>query len=280
MAQATAVKPTGRAHRIAKDVKPEATDSTIAKLDQHTTPEAANAPAKAGLKTGKAYTGQGLYDRLIVNDKADKTNMELIRDILGKVDTASFKTLLKDFVGVAKGYLDNAEKAEPYDQTAHLTAQARYKTAQNYQTRMRVIYGALKFASDQMDELGYTESTGWIAAYEMGGKALANAGFKWDGSKAEAPEVKAARLEKKAEADAIAEVMATMPKRDNESRADYLLRVDEAVDNVRKQQAEETKAKQVKAIADKVRAMAGSYLSEVIDMIEHDQAAVEQPALH
>ncbi len=282
MAQATATKPTGKAHRIAASIPAKATDSTVANLDNKATTASATASTSGALKTGKAWTGQGLYDKLIGNDKTEKTNMELVRDLVSRVDTASFKALLKDFVGVAQGYLDNAEKEHGKESPLLLPLRGRLKTAQNHQSVLRVAYGAIKFASDQLETLGYTSETGYQTMRVIGAKALELAGLKWDGSKAEEPAARKARIEKNAETQAIAEVMANTPRNDGESRGDYLNRVDKLVEETRARQQAEAHADAVKKLADKVIAMSGSMLAEVIAAVEKAaiEAETQQPALH
>lgn len=252
------------------------TASPVAGLAGKATTESATAPRAPGLKTGPNYTGQYLYDRFITGDKEEITKMDIVRDMVKAVDTQSFKALLKDFIGVAKGYVDNAVKraqdAGDYDADNEpgnvVAARGRLKTAQNHQTVMRIGYGALKFAGDALESAGYNPAeTGYLLMRVVGQKALADKGINWDGSKAESTDDRNARRRADRERKVMADVMAKNPMQDGESRIAYLTRIDELTNTAMEEATEQQRADELQALAARIKALAGDNLADVLDYI-------------
>lgn len=272
-----------QAHKIAQSINPAVGASTLASLEGRTTSEAAQSSADAGtLKTGLKFTGQYLYDRFVANDKTEVTKLSIVREMTG-MEVAGFKAVLADFVKVAKGYMDNAEKASkaaPDDVALSATFRdlsAKYKTAQNHQNVMRNAYGALRFAPDELTANGYTEQTGYQVMRTISIAALKAKGIKWDGTAIPTNEVAAIRKVAAAETKALAEVMADTPRNDGESLKDYVVRMDDAVQARIKANQAERQAEQIKTLVARFRKEAGGLLDDVIQALM--TAEEEQPVL-
>ncbi len=270
------------ATQMSKSIKSKAGDSVIASLAGRTDTKTATAAKPAGLPTGNNFTGQYLYDRFITDDNAASiSKMDIVRSMVAALDTQSFKTAVNDFVGVAKGFLDKAVETAKHDGTYRentdkvatapaevVQAQARHKTAKNSQTVMRVAYGAIKHAPDQLVELGYKPGeTGYQIMAVIGRKALEAAGLKWDGSPLETSFVKQQRTAQKEEAKALASVMDANPRRDDEDRAAYFGRIDKLVTKEIKAIREEKHSEQIAKLVAKFKADAGALLPEILDAL-------------
>lgn len=272
-----------KAKQIAKSMKAPASDSTLATLDSHTTTKTIRAARPAGLHTGATvnFSGQYLFDRLIGDNAEEVTKMDLVRQMVGALDMTSFKKSIGDMVGVAKGFLDNAteeaKRAGGFDPenppAAVAIAQATYKTAQNHQTVLRVAFGAIKFAPEELAACGYTEKTGYQVMRVIARKALDAKGLKWDGTKAEGEEVKAERLRIKAEGLAMAQAMEENPKKEGEARDAYFARIDKIVTRKLKEKQEEEHIEQVNKLVAKMKELAGPLLGDVLDalMTPHEE---------
>jgi hypothetical protein len=286
MAKATAMaKQAGRA---------KATDSTIAALPTHTTTAAVRAARPAGLATGNNYTGQYLYDRFITDgDKEDSTKMDIVKAMADALDVKKFGDVIADFVGVAKGFYDNAvaaaKAAGPFDPKnapiAVRTAGAKLKTARNHQTVMRTAYGALKFAADEWAKATDGAPIGYRMVREIGADVLARKGINWDGTKAESKATRQQRQDLREENEALLEVQGAHPRNTGESRADYMARVDKLVDKRIKERADERRVKVIETLTKKIRDMAGDNLPEILDALLSDepeqiQAPAADAALH
>lgn len=119
-------------------------------------------------------TGQYMYDQFVSSDGSG-TRMAWIRTYL--VPNA-------DPVQV-KGALDECVKiAHKVDQAAGVPEKERgpkRNTAMTVRTFVQQIYGALKFAPEQMTAMGFDETTGWMEARNMAKPALERAGKIWTG---------------------------------------------------------------------------------------------------
>lgn len=271
------------------------TDSTIASLAGRATPASATAAVAEALKTGPNFTGQYLFDTF-VNDtvKHEATKMDVVRSMVKALDTASFKKVLAEFVGVAKGFDDNAinaaKQAGLYDKdkpTAEMErTAARLKTARNHQTVIRIAYGALKFAPDELAAHGGNGETGYQLMRVIGAKALADKKLNWDGSKAEPAESREARRAQDAETKVMLEIQRENPKGEKESRTAYLDRIMKLTDTAMETKRAEATAEQIKTIAKKFREMAGPLFDEVLDTLlsggpeEQPQVATPDTNLH
>lgn len=264
-----------QATKIARSIAAAQGSSTIANLENRTTPEAAAAPRAPGLRVGQSFTGQYLWNRLIADDKAEQTKMDIVRAMVGALDVEQCKKVLADFVAIPTGYRDNLIKQlkkdgaynadKPTPELATILAQL--KTAQNHQSVLRVSYGAIKFCAPELASFGYTETTGYLVMQVIARKALAAKGIKWDGTKV----LEQAQVERKAaakqETKALEKVMEATPRADDESMPQYLDRCGGLVaDQLAKDNAER-EAQMIKDLAAKFRKMAGSLIDEVVDAV-------------
>jgi hypothetical protein len=272
-----------QASKIARSVKAKATDSTIANLPEKGTSSSVRAAVSKELKTGPNFTGQYLFDRFIMDKaeiKADNTKLDIVRQMVDALDPMQFGKIVSDFVAVAKGYADNAAKAakdalrDKYDDKkppfAVAEARGRLKTAQNHQTVMRTAYGVLKFAADELKTFVGDTEVGYRFFQSANGPAiLKDKGINWDGTKAKPQADRQAVAMQREESEAMQEVMADNPRKENENRADYFARIDPHVTKRMDERAQERHQKTLVTLAEKVRAMAGNedMLAELLDLL-------------
>ncbi|MDE3023599.1 MAG: hypothetical protein KGI54_17435 [Pseudomonadota bacterium] len=183
--------------------------STLAALDAHTTPAVANqGKSKDFSNSTPTVTGQWLFDRFMVNDDSEVTKLGIVRHAVESVDTATFKTALKDFVELAKA----------------TNNEAKLKTARNHQSVLRVAYGALKFCMPALQEAGYSNKTGYHEMAALGRQVLSAANLKWDGSPAPTDEEREkARKERQARAEEkmLMQIMKDNPRQPGQTIAQW-----------------------------------------------------------
>lgn len=244
---------------VAASIHPQVIESTLARLPETTDAPTVRAAVPDALKTGHKVTGQWLYDNFVMPDKADQSKMDIVRGMVA-MTVAEFSAVLKDFVSTAKGYADRA-KGTPNQRTA----EARYKTAQNHQTVMRIAYGALKFCQAELVNTGYKpEDLGYQLMRVAGSAVLKAKGIKWDGTPVEKQEDKQARKAAAVQAVALAEVMAKNPIQPGESRADYLARIDKTTQNVIDEKAKQARSEMVASIVASLRETHADLLTDII----------------
>lgn len=272
-----------QANKIAKSIHAASTDSTIANLESRATTASATAGPAVGVRTGKKFTGQYLYNRFVEADKAETSKLDIVRSMVDALDVDDFKKIIADFVAIPAGYRDNAIKdakaGAGYDAnkpSAEIAGHmARLKTAQNHQTVMRLSFGALKFAADKLAEFGYDNTTGYQVMAVISRKALSAKGIKWDGTKILNETEAQRKAATKAETKALEHVMESIPRDDGETMTHYLARcagkVQEqlAADNVEREQ------KMVLDLIKRVRKLAGPMLDDVMDGILRGEGQVE-----
>lgn len=251
-----------KATKLAQQVEVQALtkqdSSPIASLESRTTPAAATAPVAAGMRTGASvnFSGQYLYDRFVNSaSNEDVAKMDIVRQMVKTLDVQTFKSNVGEMVKIAREF-DKTDKS-------HFSA-ARLKTAMNHQSVMRNAYGAMRFASEAMSEAGVNDATGYHVVNTVAMRVLKEKGIKWDGTKAEDADVRAARLAAKQESKIMADVMAANPKRSDESREAYYARIDGLVTEAEAQVEAESKAARLEKLAAKVRELAGDDLSDLL----------------
>lgn len=262
---------------IARSIPKTVGASSVANLESRTTAEAARAPAAATLNTGSKtnFSGQYLYDRFVANDKTEVTKLNLVRQMASAVELADFKKSIGDMVGIAASLRDKAietakaagawNKDKPVGDVAECIA--KHKTAQNHQTILRVAYGAIRFAPDQLAEQGYNENTGYQVMAVIARKALAAAGLKWDGTKQLTATQADKRAQSAAEEKALSKVMKDTPREDGESMGKYLARVEKQVDAQVAKDRAEAETKQINDLVRKVREQCGGLLDDVLERL-------------
>lgn len=255
---ATQAKPTRKAVKIARSVREQTTDSTLANLESRATPASATAGVSPSLKTGAStnFSGQYLYDRFVNEvSREDIAKMDIVRSMVKNLDSATFKTNVAKMVSIAKVHDEREQSA---------FSAARLKTAQNHQSVMRNAFGALKFYANEMAAAGVDDKTGYHVINTVAKRILTDKGVKWDGSKLKSADERKADQHTKAAAKALAVAMEQHPKGTNESRADYFQRIDKAVANLLKTQAAEEQEARVAALVAKFKEMAGDDLKVVL----------------
>lgn len=200
-------------------------DSPIANLDSRMTSASATASGTDGAAT-KQVTGQYLYDRFVTTVNEDVTKMGIVRDLVTRVDIASFKSAVKDMIGIAQASVKAAPEAQK------VVFEGRLKTAMNQRNMMTLAFGAIKFASDELAKLGYTDQTGIEPMRVLAKRALDNKKVRWDGSPVLNDELRAKRdreRARKAELKAMADLMTESVRGDDESIVAYQTRIAEKV---------------------------------------------------
>lgn len=268
---------------IAKTIRPPVTDSTIAGLEGKVNTASATAAPAVGLKTGKNFTGQYLYDRFVANDKTEVTKLDIVRSMATALEVDDFKTAINEMVSIAVNLRDraikDAKEAGAYDKAspnAEISAYAaRLKTAQNHQTVMRVAFGALKFCADDLEKFGYDANTGYQMMAVISRKALTAHNIKWDGTKQLSKPEQDRKAHTKAETKALEHVMESDPRKDGETMAKYLARCGDKVQEQLSKDNAEREAKMVDDLVKKIRTMAGGLLDDVVARIlEGDTALI------
>lgn len=232
--------------------------STLANLDSRTTPAAIREARPDGVNNGQSvnFSGQYLYDRLIENNEAEQTRMNLVRAAINQVDVASWKKSLKDMVEIAKKHGESKEK-----------------TARNTMTVLRNSYGALRFAKDVLEaKYGLTEQSGFNVMQIAAPKALKDKGIKWDGTPLPTDEQKAEVERVRDEASVMKEIQKANPIQNGESVADWtkrcLAKYDEAMLNHENVQLQ----RKIDGIAAKIikdnRDIAGAVSARILELLQ------------
>jgi hypothetical protein len=193
-------------------------------------------------------TGQYLYDQFVQAGEEQKSRMAVIRDLVTKADALQIKGAVDTMVKLAH------EK----DKAAGVPEKERgpkRNTAMNVRTFFQQIWGALKYAEEQMRAQGYSEETGWLEARSMAKVALDRAGKTWQGydvPTAAQREQKALLRRQKGETDAMLEATKDTPRALNESYSSWQARIGEVaekyVESARMEAAEKAAASYVEKI--------------------------------
>lgn len=268
--------------QMARTINAPVASSAIANLESRTTSEAVRAPSGDGLKTGSKtnFSGQYLYDRFVSNDRTEVTKLNLVRQMAESMELDAFKKSIGDMVAIATNLRDKAieaaKEAGTYDKEKPVgdvaACIARLKTAQNHQTVLRVAYGAIRFAPEQLTAQGYDENTGYQVMAVIARKALAAANLKWDGTKQLDKTQAEKRAQSAAEEKALSAVMKDNPRADGESMGKYLARVEKQVDAQVMKDRAEAEQKRINDLVRKVREQCGGLLDDVIERLLSNEA--------
>lgn len=221
----------------------------IAALAERANTETVSRPAPAALKTGNAITGQFLYDQFVTESKADLTKIDIVLSAVELVDTATFKAALADMVKIAK------ESGN----------EAKHRTAANNQSALRVLYGALKFARDALDEKGFKPGrVGYHEARVMAAGVLKERAITWEGYPTETEQQREARRATKMQQKILKEVQDANPQQAGEDLATYFERIKELAVQRLETAQREADAEKVAKLADRVIEMCGDLLGAVM----------------
>jgi hypothetical protein len=128
-------------------------------------------------------TGQALYDTFVGDSQENVSKMDLIRGLVGKADALQIKGACDKLVEIAKGKDTAAGVPEKVLKDGKEVANRGPKTqsAMNTRTVIQQAWGALSFARDALDELGYRETTGYQDMRVIAKRALDAAKRDWKG---------------------------------------------------------------------------------------------------
>lgn len=267
-----------QANKIARSIPKGNTDSTIAKIPQTTDTPTVRAAKPVALKTGANFTGQYLYDRFVndkAENKADLTKMDIVRQMCDVMEPNEFGVTVDGMVGFAnrdyKAAVEAAKQAGNYDSENPTwpirEAQARLRTARNHKTVMQNAYGALKFCAKELEAKLNGAPLAYRMIREIGSKLLGDKGINWKGEKMESPDGRAARREQQTETAVMLEVQKENPRKESESRAEYYTRIDGLVDKAMAVQRKAQHADTMAKLADKIKAMCGGDLPDIIEIL-------------
>jgi hypothetical protein len=235
--------------------------STLANLESRTTSQAAQAPAPASLKTGAHLTAQYLYDVLMTDN--DSTKLSIAIKAAKVLDTQTFKSLLADFVKLAEQYGEDKKK-----------------TAQNHQSVLRSVYGALRFGKAKLDELGFSEqATGYQDARVLCKTVLDSLAIRWDGSKKEDEGTKEARKLAKLEENAYKEAQKTISRDVGETFEQYHQRILTQASAILQAEKENAQNEEIAKLAEKVTALCGDSLAQVLEYLLNRDFEVQDAPL-
>lgn len=239
----------------------------LADLESRTTTHAALAVATPALKTGPVITGQYLYNTFIDTiDSGEVSKMNIVRRAAETVDTQTFKKALSDMVDMASKVGRSKEQIE-----AKQWNEAKRKTAQNHQSVLRAVYGALRFASNELKEAGFTDKTGYQEGRSMALLALEQKNIKWDGSLKLTGEDKARHALIKAEDKADKQARQDHPRQPGETLMEYNNRILELVQDYLAENEDEANKERGEALALKLCKDAGNNIATITAAVKYLQ---------
>ena len=242
-------------------------------LESKLSETAMNTPTPVALRTGHIDYSLELFETF-GNEEIEQSKVQ----ILQRLATKDFLTC-SDFAAACK---KAAERADEKDKMCGFTPAPQAKGVDLYGPTRKVlnqrlseakqIFGVFRLNPDALKEMGYWKALANAREY------LKEAQIKWNATKIDAPEVKAAKKESKESMQAITEMMATWPQLPGENRKDYLERIDskaeEALKKLHQEKMSEKINKVVESLAEKYD---GQFLCAVADelLIRFDNAAIE-----
>lgn len=202
-------------------------------------------------------TGQYLYESFIVSDEAQITKMGIIRKLADEADALQIKGACDKMVEKAKeidaaaGVPDKVVK----DGKEIVNRGPKTQTAMNARTVIQQAWGALRFARDQLNSLGYDDKTGYQDMRVLAKKALDEARKTWKGDNALTQadrERKALQRQQKGIQAVIADIQKENPMNIGESFMEYQVRVGQLAQERAEEVRKDMDAKAVKDAADKL----------------------------
>jgi hypothetical protein len=129
-------------------------------------------------------TGQYLYDTFVVSDDSQVTKMGIIRQLSEVADALQIKGAADKMVDKAKE-VDAAngvpDKILNADGKEVANRGPKTQSAMNTRTVIQQAWGALRFARDKLDALGYDDKTGYQDMRVLAKRALDAAKRDWKG---------------------------------------------------------------------------------------------------
>lgn len=202
-------------------------------------------------------TGQYLYESFIVSDEAQITKMGIIRKLADEADALQIKGACDKMVEKAKEIDAAAGVPEKVvkDGKEVVNRGPKTQTAMNARTVIQQAWGALRFARDQLNSLGYDDKTGYQDMRVLAKKALDEARKTWKGDNALTQadrERKVLQRQQKGIQAVIGEVQKENPMNIGESFMEYQVRVGQLAQERAEEVRKEMDAKAVKDAADKL----------------------------
>lgn len=235
----------------------------LATLESRATPASATAASNKRLPTGKALTGQYLYDQFCTPNKTELTKMMVVESWASS--EPGHGVAVEVFDKACKDMVEMAEKA----------GDAAKKTAQNAASALRAIYGAIRFAPSQLRKAGYEAGkTGFHQSRVIAASVLKEAGIHWRGVRVDSPEEKARKADNKTTKAALEQAQKENPQQATESYADWMTRCLAEADAIKAQGSLELRVEEVKKLAEKVEKLCGEHLADVLAYITDRHAAI------
>lgn len=199
---------------MAKTAQRSTGNSPLAALASKATTESATAPRTP--RVGQHITGQYLLNKF-VTEKDETSKLDIIKNLIQNVDVATLKKVTNDMVDLAKQLDRDAGIAE-----ADITKGApNYKTASNNRTVIQKVYGAMRFASEELKSFGFNDSMGYHATSAIAKKALDIKHIKWTGEVAKSQEEKERAKQFRDESAALKEVQTQNPRKADETLIEW-----------------------------------------------------------
>jgi hypothetical protein len=266
---------------MAKEVRANAgkgQESTVAKLPGTTDTATVRAAKPVALKTGNNFTGQYLYDRFVndkAENKADLTKMSIVQQMVEVLDVPAFEECVNGMVKLAdkvvKDAIQAARDANNYDSENPTwtirEATARLRTARNHKTVMQNAFGALKYCADELAKKLNGSELSYRMIQAEGSKLLKDRGINWKGEKIQPAEDKAALRQQQTETSAMLAIQKEHPRQPGESLGQYYTRMEKTVEAKMAEIREADTIKNRASMVDKIRAMCGADLPEVLDLL-------------
>lgn len=235
-------------------------NSPMADLASKTT---SNVAAGSNVVKSTNFSGQYFLERFVTtSDQEEITKMDIVRQAVKVLDSNTLANNLGEMVtkasdiDAAKGFKDKQKNKGP-----------TYKTAQNVRTVILRCYGAIKFATPQLEELGFTNKTGFHTGYAIAVKALEKAMVKWDGSKADTPEERKLKQQFRTEERVLSNIKKATPRHAGESLLDYERRCMTALDEGIKAQQEASAAKTIDQYKETLLALGDDVAKQIAQAI-------------
>jgi hypothetical protein len=162
------------------------------------------------------FSGQYLLGKF-VTEKDETSKLDIIKAMIEQVDVQSLKQNLNDMVEMAAKI--DIEAGIPENEVTKRGP--TWRTAANNRTVIQKVYGALRFAPEELKSLGYHDDMGYHACSAIAKKALETKQIKWDASTAKSPEQRDTDKQFRAEAKALKDVQAEHPRQPNETLVQY-----------------------------------------------------------
>lgn len=230
-------------------------NNVLANIAAVISPAAIQAGGTEALKTGHINHGAALYSTFVIEaDKQGLTQMETIREIAltAKLSCTEFAAAIKG----AQELADTMDKANGFVKPEGAKGQDNYgpkrRLLNQRASEAKQLFGVFKLQPQLLQEKGYWQGLTDARDY------LSELHIKWDNTPVLSDSEATAKKASKASTKALAEVMATNAMKEGESRADYLVRIDDMAEKALADAKAEEFNKTVKTTIEKLTEKHGS----------------------